>query len=184
MIGRLAAAALACCIAGGAAAQPAAPRWNPRAPENGQLLAGFSYASVEPVLTAIGARFQRGRTPGAPQLLVNFANGRRATLVMSSCDPAGLCKALSIQSFWTPLAGIEPAKAAAAIETFNQRYAFAKAFLAIDGRPALQRYLTADYGFVRGNLAVNLLVFSNQADSFAKEVLQPLAVAAKPVGTG
>ena len=43
-----------------------------------------------------------------------------------------------------------------------------------DGRPSLQRYLTADYGFIRGNLAVNLVVFSNQVDRFAREVLQPL----------
>ena len=42
-----------------------------------------------------------------------------------------------------------------------------------DGRPALQRYLTADYGFIRGNLAVNLLVFAGQMDLFAAEVLRP-----------
>lgn len=38
----------------------------------------------------------------------------------------------------------------------------------------MQRYLTADYGFIRGDLAVNLLVFASQVDKFAKEVLAPL----------
>ena len=39
---------------------------------------------------------------------------------------------------------------------------------------SLLRYLTADYGFIRGNLAVNLLVFASQADIFANQVLRPL----------
>ena len=59
-----------------------------------------------------------------------------------------------------------------AIQQFNRRYAFSRAFLTADGRAALQRYLTADYGFIRGDLAVNLLVFANQAQRFATEVLR------------
>lgn len=157
-----------------AVAAPAAPKWNPKAPANGQLQTGFSLETVEPVLAAIGARYQRAGSADRPQLLVFFPNGRRATLVMSSCG-ADACKALSIQAYWTPLAGAAPGETARAIERFNRRYAFAKAFVAEDGRPALHRYLTADYGFVRGNLAVNLLVFAEQADRFAQEVLQPLA---------
>jgi hypothetical protein len=94
---------------------------------------------------------------------------------MSSCDPAGtVCKALSIQSFWTRIANSPSERTAQAIALFNQRYSFGKAFVAADGRPALQRYLTADYGFIRGDLAVNLLVFANQADRFAAQVLRPL----------
>jgi hypothetical protein len=79
-----------------------------------------------------------------------------------------------MQSTWPRPAGAAPERLAAAVAAFNQRYSFAKAFVAADGRPALQRYLTADYGFVRGNLAVNLLVFANQAERFAAEALRPL----------
>jgi hypothetical protein len=171
-------------IAGAAAVSSAAsaasaplpvPRWNPRAPENSQLLPAFSFTTVEPVLAAIGARSQRSGTPGRPVLLVSFPNNRRASLIMSSCDPAGTaCKALSIQSFWTRVANSPPERTAQAIALFNQRYSFGKAFVAADGRPALQRYMTADYGFIRGDLAVNLLVFANQADRFANQVLRPL----------
>jgi hypothetical protein len=94
---------------------------------------------------------------------------------MSSCDAGGnACKALGIQSYWPKIAGAPPERTAKAIERFNQRFSFAKAYVAADGRPALQRYLTADYGFVRGNLAVNLLVFASQAELFAREVLRPL----------
>jgi hypothetical protein len=163
-----------------AAPAPAlAPRWNPKAPDNAQILPAFSYATVEPVLTSIGARFQRvGTSPARPQLNVTFPNNRKAMLVMSACDPAGTaCKAMSVQSYWTRIANSPPDRTARAIETFNQRYAFAKAFVAADGRPALQRYLTADYGFVRGNLAVNLLVFASQSDQFATQVLRPLEAA-------
>jgi hypothetical protein len=83
----------------------------------------------------------------------------------------------SAQSFWTRIANSSPEKTAQAIASFNQRYSFGKAFVAADGRPALQRYLTADYGFIRGNLAVNLLVFANQAEQFATQVLKPLEAA-------
>ena len=155
----------------------AAPRWTPNSPDNALLLANFSYATLEPVLTAIGARFQRSGQAARPALLVTFPNNRRASLILSSCDAAGACKALSIQSFWTRIANSPPEKAAQAIASFNQRYSFGKAFVAADGRPALQRYLTADYGFIRGNLAVNLLVFASQAEQFATQVLKPLEAA-------
>jgi hypothetical protein len=150
------------------------PRWNPKAPENTELLPNFSYVTIEPVLTTIGAKFQRSAQAGKPALLVTFPNNRRATLLMSSCDAAGACKALSVQSFWTRIANSPAERTAQAIATFNQRYSFGKAFVATDGRPALQRYLTADYGFIRGDLAVNLLVFASQAERFATEVLRPL----------
>jgi hypothetical protein len=159
----------------GGQAFAAAPRWNPKAPENSQLLPAFSYATIEPVLASIGARGVRGGAPGKPALSVTFANGRKALLQLSSCDPQLTgCKALSIQSYWTRIANSPPERTAQAIQSFNQRLAFAKAFIAPDGRPALQRYLTADFGFIRGDLAVNLLVFSTQAEQFATTVLGPL----------
>ncbi len=158
----------------GAAQGVAPPKWNPKAPENNQLLPSFSYATVEPVLNAIGARHRRGPEAGRPSLVVTFPNNRRAVLTFGSCNAAGACKALTIQSVWTKIANSPPERSSQAIQSFNQRYSFAKALILADGRPALQRYLTADYGFVRGNLAVNLLVFANQAERFATEILRPL----------
>jgi len=162
--------------AAGSAAAPAV-RWNPKAPENAQVLPAFSYATIEPVLTAIGARSQRSGTASSPELLVSFSNNRKAVLVMSACDAGGACKALSIQSYWTPIRNAPPERTAREIARFNQRYAFTKAYIAPDGRPALLRYLTADYGVVRGNLAVNLQVFARQAEQFATDVLGPLEAA-------
>ena len=155
-----------------AAAQVAPARWNPRAPENGQVLPAFSYATVESVLGSIGARAERRGTAERPALAVVFPNNRRAAIVFGSCQAAA-CKSLSIQTVWQRPAALPPERLSANIQQFNQRYAFSRAFLTSDGRPALQRYLTADYGFVRGNLAVNLLVFANQAERFANEVLRP-----------
>lgn len=158
-----------------AAAQPV-PKWNPTAPENRQVLPTFSFATVEPVLQAIGARSQRAALdPAKPSLLVTFANGRKAVIQLSACEQNGaVCKALTMQSTWTKITNAPADKTVKAIDGFNQRYSFVKASVLPDGRPLLQRYLTADYGFVRGNLAVNLLVFANQADRFAAEVLGPL----------
>lgn len=172
---KAAAVLLTTIIGTGVAAAPTPVRFNPAAPENSQLLPAFSYSTLEPVIATIGARSQRSGTAAKPVLLVNFANNRRAVLVLSACDSAGsACKGLSIQSYWTKIANASPTRTADAIAGFNQRYSFAKAYVVSDGRPALQRYLTADYGFVRGNLAVNLLVFATQAEKFATEVLRPL----------
>ena len=156
-----------------AAAQAPAVPWNPAAPENRQLLPSFNYATVESVLTQIGARFVRQGSAERPALAVTFPNDRRAAIVFGSCERQGAaCKAISIQAVWRRPAGAAGVALPGAIQSFNQRYAFSRAFLTADGRPALQRYLTADYGFIRGNLAVNLLVFANQSERFAAEVLR------------
>lgn len=183
MIDRFFVAAAAAVVLAIPASAAAEARFNPKDPENTQILPAFSYAAVEPVLAGIGARYQRSTVaPGGPALLVTFANGRKAVILMGMCAGAGTsCKALSIQAFWSKIVTVPPENVVTAIETFNRRYSFAKTFIAEDGRPTLQRYLTADYGFVRGNLAVNLLVFSDQVDRFAAEVLKPLeALTRKP----
>ena len=158
---------------GMASAQAGAPPWNPAAPENRLVLPTFNYATVESVLTAIGARSERRGTPDRPALAVTFSNNRRAAILFGSCERQGAaCKAISIQAVWTQPANVPAERIAANVQQFNRRYAFARAFLTADGRPALQRYLTADFGFIRGNLAVNLLVFASQSERFAAEVLR------------
>jgi hypothetical protein len=154
--------------------RPGPARFNPAAPENRQVLPTLNYATVETVLTQIGARSERRGTPERPALMVTYANGRRAAILFSSCELRGAaCKAISIQAVWTRPPNAPPGRLEAAVQAFNQRYAFARAFITADGRPALQRYLTADYGIIRGNLAVNLLVFASQIDRFVAEVLRP-----------
>ena len=156
-----------------AAMQPAPARWNPAAPDNRQVLPTFNYATVEGVLAAIGARSERRGSAERPALAVTFANNRRAAILFGSCERQGAaCKAISIQAVWTRPANLPADRLATNIQQFNRRYAFSRAFLTADGRPALQRYLTADYGIIRGNLAVNLLVFASQSERFAAEVLR------------
>lgn len=159
-------------------AQPAHAqgRWSPEAPSNRQLLPTFNYASVESVLDEIGARYERRGPSTRPSLLVTFHTGRRAAIVFGSCSEGGnACRAISLQSGWTPPAGAASKRAADLTQGFARRYAFSRAFVLANGNLALQRYLTADYGFIRGNLAVNLLAFAAQLDLFAREVLQPLS---------
>ena len=137
------------------------------------MLPTFNYATVETVLTQIGARFERRGTADRPILGITFPNNRRAAIVFGNCERQGAaCKAISIQAVWNRPAGAAAARLADSIQAFNRRYAFSRAYLTADGRPALQRYLTADYGFIRGDLAVNLLVFATQSDRFAAEVLR------------
>jgi hypothetical protein len=150
--------------------------WNPRAPDNSQLLPTFNYATVESVLASIRATSRRaGTDPARPLIVATFPNGKRAVISLLSCSANGAaCKALGIQASWNVPPGSQPAALAAAVEKFNQRYSFSKAYMTTSGRPALQRYLTSDYGFVRGNLAVNFLVFADQEERFMAEVLRPL----------
>jgi hypothetical protein len=175
--------ALLASVAAAAQAAPAQPqpqRFNPAAPENRQVLPAFGYETVEPVLTQIGARFERQVSGDRPALTVTFANGRRAAILFGACAQGGGCKAISIQAVWNRPPDLPPERLGAGLHAFNQRYAFARAFVTADGRPILQRYLTADYGFIRGNLAVNLLVFAGQVDRFVTEVLRAPAPAAPP----
>ena len=158
------------CLSLAAAQPPAAGPFNAAAPENREVLPSFSFATVEPVLAQIGARFERAGNAEQPALTVTFANGRHAAILFGSCQGT-TCRAISIQAVWNAPAGSDAAQLAAAVAAFNHRYAFSRALVAADGRPTLQRYLTADYGFVRGNLAVNLIVFAGQIDRFASEVL-------------
>ena len=157
-----------------AAQPPAAGPFNAAAPGNREVLPSVSFATVEPVLAQIGARFERAGNAEQPALTVTFANGRHAAILFGSCQGTN-CRAISIQAVWNAPAGSDAAQLAAAVAAFNHRYAFSRALVAADGRPTLQRYLTADYGFVRGNLAVNLIVFAGQIDRFASEVLRTRA---------
>ena len=162
-------------LVAGAAPAHAQGRWNPKAPENNQVLPAFNYSTVEGVLNAIGAKAQRTGSGTNPGFNVVFANGRKAVLSLGACNSDGsACRSLSMQSSWTRIANSTPAETGEAIRRFNQRYSFGKAYVTEDGRPGMQRYLTADYGIIRGNLAVNLLVFANQVDRFARDVLAPL----------
>jgi hypothetical protein len=163
---------------------PAAGPFDASAPQNREVLPAFSYATVEPVLAQIGARFERAGSEQQPALTITFINGRRAAILFGSCLGTS-CRAISIQAVWNAPASLNAAQLASAVAGFNQRYAFSRAFVAADGRPALQRYLTADYGFIRGNLAVNLIVFAGQIDRFVTEVIQapPPAPAPSPAPT-
>jgi hypothetical protein len=164
-------AALTLLVAGAAGAQPpAAGPFDASAPQNREVLPAFSYATVEPVLAQIGARYERAGTDQQPALTITFINGRRAAILFGSCLGTS-CRALSIQAVWNAPTGTAATQLATAIAGFNQRYAFSRAFVAADGRPSLQRYLTADFGFIRGNLAVNLIVFAGQIDRFVAEVI-------------
>ena len=176
-------AVFALLVAGTAGAQPpAAGPFDASAPQNRDVLPAFSYATVEPVLAQIGARYERAGTDQQPALSITFINGRRAALLFGSCLGTS-CRALSIQAVWPVPMAVAAPQLATAIAAFNRRYAFSRAFVAADGRPSLQRYLTADFGFIRGNLAVNLIVFAGQIDRFVSEVLQappPSATLAAP----
>jgi hypothetical protein len=159
-----------------AAASAQSGSWDPNGPSNRQVFPTFNYAIVESVLAEVGARSERRGTAERPGLLVTFASGRRAAIVFGSCSEGGnSCRAISLQAGWALPPGATSIRASALAEAFTRRYAFSRAFILPNGNLALQRYLTADYGFIRGNLAVNLLAFAAQLDLFANEVLAPLA---------
>jgi hypothetical protein len=157
-------------------AAPAAAQvpFNPASPENRQVMPAFTYDTVETVLRQINARFERRGTPDRPALQVTFPNGRRAAIVFGSCErQGGSCKAISIQALWPRPAALTVDRLTANVQRFNQRFAYSSAYVTAEGAATLRRYLTADFGFLRGDLAVNLLVFAQMAARFQTEALRP-----------
>src|SRR3546814_17083082 len=85
------------------------PTFNPRAPENSQVLGSFTYGSVEAVLDGIGAKHPRAGEAGKPAFLVSFPNTRHAVCMFGPCNDDGCAhNRLCIQSSRTQLSQPPP----------------------------------------------------------------------------
>ncbi|MEM8986472.1 MAG: hypothetical protein AAGC95_07080 [Pseudomonadota bacterium] len=91
-------------------------------------------------------------------------NGLRFLMVFYACNPEdkNSCLGLNLRAGWRRAEGY----AKGAVHDFGAMYPFAKSYVSGEGA-VLSRYLTADYGVAKGNIAVNVGVFINFAQNFA-----------------
>ena len=147
-------------IAGQAAAQ-SAPVTNPTVP-----VAQFSTSNIGPILTELGAVWQEGEANGQRYIAVNADGQLNFLLAPTACRGANNtdCVGLSMTALFEGQANPQ------SVSAFNYRFAFCSAGLDPDGGAYLNRYEIADYGMARGNLAVSILVFIEQAKLFQNEL--------------
>ena len=137
---------------------------NPRA-----MVPNFDVQNVGPVLTELGAVWQEGQAnDGQRYIQASVGDGLYLNFIPAACDGSTgkNCVGLSTVAFFSS-AAINYQTIAA----FNQRYRFAAAGIAADGKTAyISRYDIADYGIPRGNLASSVANLAYLASIFRNEI--------------
>lgn len=126
------------------------------------IMNNFDAAALGPVLAEMGASYEVAQVGGQTVLVVSVPGGVRfvATPVACSGADGSNCTGLNLIALYQTKA---PART---VEAFNYRYAFSSAGRDNDGYAYLSRYITADFGIPRGNIAVNVAVFVVHAIEF------------------
>ncbi len=129
-----------------------------------QIVASFAIPDLNGLLDELGYEHEAGTLPsGAAVIRVTAPDGLAFYLQPRACD-ADRCAGLSITAAFRGPAPFDPAM----ITAYNLRYVFMKGVLLPDGGALLGRYIIADYGIPRGNIAVNIAAFVNMAGEFGQ----------------
>lgn len=133
------------------------------------MVPNFDAQNVGPVLTELGAVWQEGvANDGQRYIQASVGDGLYLNLIPAACegDTGKNCVGLSTVAFFT-----SDAINYQTIAAFNQRYRFAAAGIAADGKTAyISRYDIADYGIPRGNLASSVANLAYLASIFRGEI--------------
>ncbi len=155
---RFLAVVFACFMAAG----PASAQVN--SPE--QIASDFSLETLSGILTEMGFQYAQQSTPNNTTMLrVTGPSGLIFFIEPRACN-SGRCVGLSMNALYqrsNPYAYEE-------INAYNDRYVFMKSMRLNDGSALLSRYVTADFGIPRGNIAINITVFNNLASRFPEDV--------------
>lgn len=155
-----AAGALLLCAVTPASAQQA-PVSNPTT-----TVTEFSVSTIGPILSELGAVWQAGEAGGQRFIAVNAGGNLNFLMAPAACKGANntQCVGLSMTALFDGQANPQT------VSAFNYRFAFGSAGLDPEGGAYINRYEIADYGMARGNLAVSILVFIEQAKMFQNEL--------------
>jgi hypothetical protein len=158
------AALAACAVLGATATAEQDIVSNPRG-----MVPNFDAQNVGPVLTELGAVWQEGVAgDGQRYIQASVGDGLYLNLIPAACegDTGKNCVGLSTVAFFS-----SDAINYQTIAAFNQRYRFAAAGIAADGKTAyISRYDIADYGIPRGNLASSVANLAYLASIFRQEI--------------
>lgn len=180
LISALAAASLGFTAAPMAMAQSnsmaASARTNDIVSDPGKLFYDYDVENVIPVLQEIGFKWEGRTAPDGTKIIKASApNGLIFFLRPTSCRKGANSGCAGINM----VAAFQGDVDQRTVNSFNYRYAFSSAGVDEGGAAYISRYEIADYGVPKGNFALSMLVFLDQATFFS----DTLATATKTVST-
>lgn len=170
MLRLVAAAALATLIGGTALAQA------PLISQPDVALKNFDIATLGPVLTELGIVWRKAVAKGEPYIAAKYRD-LEFVITPEACRGDGKtnCRGAHMISMFRGAPFNQQT-----VNAFNARFAFTSSGLDPSGDAFISRYEICDYGEARGNLAISLAVFLNQAISFRKALAEsPATVTAE-----
>lgn len=148
---------------GAASAQQQEIVSNPRG-----MLPNFDVANVGPILTEMGAVWEKRQAPdGQPYIVLSVGGELVLNMFPTACGPNfSNCIGLNTVAVFSG-----SSLNYQTVTAFNQKYAFTTAGIVEDNTNAyLSRYDIADYGIPRGNVAASLVNLVVLADKFRQEL--------------
>ncbi len=133
-----------------------------------QPLKQFTRADFEKALTDAGATITPSETPG-DRIDFTFEDGVLADGLLLACDDAEKktkCLGSSLLATFTPADGAKPDQIQEAINTFNYRENFGRAYLDEEGTISVRMYIIADGGITRENYSRQIALWFNSVIDF------------------
>lgn len=128
----------------------------------------FDIATVGPILTELGVQWRRAVSKGEPYIAARYRD-LDFIITPEACRSQGKTNCLGAHMI-SVFRGAPFNQQT--VNAFNARFAFSSAGLDPSGDAFISRYEICDYGEARGNFAISLAVFLNQAISFRKALAE------------
>ncbi len=133
----------------------------------GKPIANFDIQNIYPILQEMGIAYEgRVDEEGNQLLLAQASSGLKFALVPAAClnGANSGCVGMNVIALF-------PEAPQRDVNSFNYRYAFTSAGVnPSSGASYISRYVIADYGIPKGNIASNLYNFIAQAEMFQKVI--------------
>jgi len=132
-----------------------------------RTLTYFTPAALKATLHELGAT--TADRDGVPNITVEFSNGLKAdavTLACSDIETSTDCLGTSILATFEQPEGANAEAIFQAINEYNYRQNFGRAYLGPDGAITLRMYIIADGGITMGNYRQQIGLFEKSAERF------------------
>lgn len=135
--------------------------------QSSELLETFSMAELQSALNSIGATYE-GASDGQT-INVTFASSLKANAAIMACTDGEAmrdCYGTSILSIFDPDEGTSEADVIAAINEYNYRENFGRAYLDPEGDVSVRMYIIADGGITRENYRRQIALWAASLEDF------------------
>lgn len=138
-----------------------------------QLIKAFAIEDLEIALDAIGATYEDAGDTGT--INITFPSSLKANGAIMACDDDAAqknCFGTSILAIFDPEAGSTPQEINAAINEYNLRQNFGRAYVDPSGDVSVRMYIIADGGITRDNYRSQIQLWARSLEFFG-EYLYP-----------